>query len=283
VAARLGLTEIAEAKKAKRKRRADPKPNGAVKSERNGKKKRQKKHDKKQDKKHRKQPKDADIPLCPLNCEESGKKCCDDGSCVVIELCCPGQRMCADGGCQPKTECCDDERKCPDGSCAIIGECCPGLHLCYAGGPCFPGNVCCPNDPQPTCGQCEHLGCENGGWVCQPITEQCGPGGHWNPGRCRCEYCEEICNGTTHMCQSLDCQDGERCVEGTCTETCTDPRMPQLCCVEDPPGQIRCTCRGANEVCYSCGAICSCIPGQTCCPPDHRSFCPRECLVAPCV
>ena len=173
VAAHLGLTSVTEAKKSKQQQRASSKSHGELKSEGRGKKKHHKKRDKKRDKRRHKKPQDADIPLCPLTCEESGKKCCDDGSCVVIELCCPGQRMCADGGCQPKTQCCDDERKCPDGSCAIIGECCPGLHQCYAGGPCFPGDVCCPNDPQPQCGQCEHLGCENGSWVCHSARHAC--------------------------------------------------------------------------------------------------------------
>src|SRR5215207_6692842 len=167
VATRLGLTEITEATKARRKQRASSKSHDELKSEGTGKKKHHKKHDKKRDKRRHKKPQDADIPLCPLTCEESGKKCCDDGSCVVIELCCPGQRMCADGSCQPQTQCCDDEWKCPDGTCGRMDECCPGIKRC---GPstCVQEDQCCPDAPIPDCSECQEAVCANGEYVCRP-------------------------------------------------------------------------------------------------------------------
>jgi hypothetical protein len=210
----------------------------------------------------------------------AGKKSCGSAGCVEVGECCPDEWRCADGSCVAQEQCCPNEKRCNDGSCRSTDQCCPDEHSCYPGGPCYGPDTCCPNDPQPQCRGCQVLACENGQWICKDRSDQC-PGGRWNPLRCRCEYCEEQCDPVTHMCQSIGCPVGHHCEEGMCHVMCTNPQMPQLCCVDDDPGRAsRCTCRGANEVCYACGGICACTPGQTCCHPGYDALCPQACKSA---
>jgi hypothetical protein len=134
LAARLGLDEVTAAQKAKKRtRQADTSPS-ATQAE----SKRHKMHSKKHNKNHKINPKGTgDIPLCRLDCETTGRKCC------------------------------------PDGSCVLIGDCCPGMKHCGVTS-CIPEGQCCPGDDSAGCQPCEVEVCNNGEWVCQS-TDECGP------------------------------------------------------------------------------------------------------------
>jgi hypothetical protein len=218
-------------------------------------------------------------------CVAAGKCCpaerkCADGECYPADGCCPKEKQCVGGGhCYPADYCCPGERECPDGACAPAGACCPGEKQCFPGAPCVSASYCCYSE-QPECGFCKRLACENGSWVCQELREEC-PGGEWDPARCRCKYCEETCDPVTKLCHS-NCPDGHQCVEGTCHRVCTNPSKPKLCCKENRPGWVECSCGPANAKCYPCEwatGACWCLPGQTCCSLE-ASFCPQECLEA---
>jgi hypothetical protein len=178
LAARLGLTDDAEAKQ-KRKRRPEPKRQDTLQAEGKGKKKGKGKGKKK--------PSPKPQPSCG-----DGKKPCPDGGCVSQALCCPGERMCAGGVCQ--TGCCPDERQCyGTDMCVGAGECCPAEKKCgdecYPRGDCCPDqklcpsdvcvgkNECCPDAIPPLCGDCEEVACEGGELVCRPEEGPCCPAG----------------------------------------------------------------------------------------------------------
>jgi hypothetical protein len=244
------------------------------------------------------------------SCAAAGACCpetyrCDDGTCIdPLDACCPGQKKCDGGVCVSVDECCPDKKWCPGDYCIPKDQCCPGglpplcsecqRIVCENGdyvcrpnpfvkqcpdGSCVAPDACCPDD-QPACGFCQALTCENGQAVCKTLTQEC-PGGEWDAAHCRCKYCEVTCDPDTLMCHST-CPAGHRCEEGRCRLQCESPIRPQLCCVEEFPGQVRCACRWINEICYASGGIAACVPGQTCCPPEavRSGLCPRACLEA---
>ena len=317
VAARLGLAGDAEAKpkhKAKSEHKGTPeakrKGHGLLQAEGKGKKKRKK------PKPHPDASCDPDVvKLCgkcekvvcidgDWVCSSNGEKECPDGSCVAANACCGDKYRCGDGTCiDPFSECCPEQKLCA-GNCIAQDACChldptplcgpcervvceQGSWACQPrsdvkacpGGSCVPVEACCPDD-LPECGSCEYLDCVDENAICRPIIGQCEAGGEWDPQLCRCRYCEEICNSTTHMCQSIGCPDGHHCEAGQCIQICTYPSKPQLCCAEESTAASRCSCAPADAICYAAGVWC--IPGQTCCPPDavRLGICPQACLQA---
>jgi hypothetical protein len=257
----------------------------------------------------------------PLLCCE-GEKPCGGGCIAATSCCPYTERQCLlDDTCVPKDQCCSSQIKCPGGECVGLDDCCHGQKLCFStcvakdaccaadpfplcgpceevfcnqgswacrrrsdlkqcpDGSCVVPDACCPGD-QPQCGFCEVAACENGKQVCTPVMQEC-PGGMWDFEHCRCKYCEETCDPATGMCHST-CPEGHRCEEGKCLQNCDSPIRAQLCCIEEFPGQIRCACRFANEICYAFGGIAACVPNQTCCPPDavRSGLCPEACREA---
>jgi hypothetical protein len=224
-------------------------------------------------------PQPGPLPqLCDVLCADEGGRCCH-GECIDPSMCCyPEEKTCADGSCVAANACCSpEERDCGGGVCVPRNQCCSSEKPCQGG--CVPAETCCPTDPYPECDRCDQVVCKNGSWVCDNHHE-CPSGGTWNPERCRCEYCEVICNANTHMCQSIGCKDGEWCTDGFCGTACTEnPSLPQLCCAEDLTGQVLCYCTGASNICFWChSGVCACSPGESCCDPDvNGPFCPTEC------
>jgi hypothetical protein len=257
LAARLGLTDVTEAKPKKAKARhkgtpeAERKGHGQLQAE-----------GKRKGKKHHKSPKTPPPPPPDPICD-SGRARCPDGSCPPIGECCPGSRPCDDGFCHKEDQCCPNEKPCDGG--------------------CIPDDACCPDDPWPLCNRCDQVVCENGAYVCK-ADHTCPQGGEWNPEHCRCDYCEEDCGDPYNdLCHAPRCQDGERCIYGACQLACGGAR-PQLCCVQDPYSlEVRCYCMAADQICFNCGYgnVCACTPGdaQVCCDPNnplHRN-CPEAC------
>jgi hypothetical protein len=300
--ARLGLSETTEAKpkrhkskpKPKRTPQAERKAQGQLQAE--GKRKGKKGQGKKKPK-----PPQPPCSLDKFRCPD--ERTCPDDSCAGSGECCPTEQKCADGECYPWDDCCPGRKRCygnciPDDACChadpfpLCGQCeavfCDnGSYACRRrsdlkecpDGSCVTPDACCPGD-EPQCGFCEVPACEDGQAVCKTITQEC-PGGEWDTEHCRCKYCEETCDPDTLMCHST-CPEGHRCEEGKCRRNCDSPIRPQLCCVEEFPGQVRCACRWINEICYASGGIAACVPGQTCCDPDavRSGMCPQECLEA---
>lgn len=167
------------------------------------------KHKKKQKQKKSKQKKPKPPPSCA-----AGTYPCDDGSCVgpdqccsnevkcpegcVKDHCCIGENECKDGSCLPGGECCPEERACSDGWCASGGACCLDEQRC--GGNCIPADLCCDDNPNPLCSECEEIACKNGSKVCRSTCQYedsvcckgecllpCSGGQEINPRTCQCE------------------------------------------------------------------------------------------------
>ena len=318
VAARLGLADVTEAKPKKHKAKPKQQRAAHATAKQRGQLQAEGKNKKKRKKKPQASPEcNPDVvklcgkceePVCAAGdwvCRSNGEKPCPDGSCVAANACCGDKYRCDDGTCvDPFSECCPDQKLCAS-NCIAKDACChmdpaplcgqcervvceAGSWACQPrtdvkacpGGSCVPVEACCPED-LPECGPCEYLECVDGLGVCRPIVGQCEAGGEWDPQICRCRYCEEICNATTHMCQSIGCAEGSHCEAGQCIQICANPAKPQACCVDEAPDRAsRCSCGPANGICYGSGVWC--IPGQTCCPPDavRGGHCPQACLQA---
>jgi hypothetical protein len=254
----LGLAEDADATPERRQKRPERRARGTVQAE--GTRKGKKGGKKKKKARPKRRPR-----LCPADCEElDGGRCCPDGACVSKALCCK------------------DEWQCADGSCVSVpnGECCPGEKPC-GGGVCISSDQCCPGAPPPRCTECEEEVCENGNLACR-LNLECPQGWRKDRERCQCEQCEEACDSETGMCHFPGCKDGERCIGGLCTSVCTDPELPQLCCMFIQwRGEVQCYCVDADTMCFNCyDAVCGCVPGSAdyCCDPQvHGPHCPAEC------
>ena len=292
VAAQLGLTEVAAGKprrqgksKHKRNPHRERHEHGSLRTAGKGKSKGKGKGKHKPHKKpENPEPSPSSPPapepqLCDAYCDLEGGRCCH-GECIDPSMCCyPEEKTCGDGSCVAADVCCfPEERSCDGGVCVPRQQCCPGEKPCQGG--CVPTETCCPSDPYPECSSpCDEIVCKNGAWACNS-NHECPSGGTYNHEHCRCEFCEVICNATTHLCQAIGCNDGEWCTDGFCGTACTeDPQLPQLCCAEDATGEVDCYCTGANSICYWChSSLCACVPGHSCCDPDvHGPFCPGEC------
>jgi hypothetical protein len=256
VAARLGLGDVAEAKK---KRKEKPNRNRQSQAERKARGqlqaegKRKGKGKGKQDKRNRKPP------GCTGEFCDNGGRCCG-GSCVAPGACCPGEKPCG-GGCIAETSCCPYYEKECGGECIPTDECCElTAPLCTGECEeeyCDEGEWICIPKETPICGRCERQVCAGGNWQCLPAAE-CPPGKHLNPDTCKCEVCGYYCDPETDETKMFGCkaEEGERCSNGSCRRACPTYEYPdatQLCCGGDPAYGVDCHCFLPD---FSCNGRC---------------------------
>jgi hypothetical protein len=269
LAARIGLSGEAEAKK-HGKRHGEREHPGHLQAAGKGHKKHKNKHHPK--------PKDPQPQVCPSNCAEQGGRCCNDGSCTDLNRCCPDEKACLNAVCVSKTECCPEDRVCSDGSCVYGDVCCPDEKKC--GADCIPQDECCELG-YPLCGNvCTRVDCVNGEWECHPVPggtpcRMPGPGDkngtccngqctmeevtcplypwrYFDPNTCKCE-----CPTGSVDAYSPDCDTSGLCCPAShpamnCTGVCTkeDDATQWTCPVDydvcpEMPGRPPSCCRGS--------------------------------------
>jgi hypothetical protein len=254
LAARLGLSEDAEAKKTKRTRRSEATPQGRLRAEskRKGKKP------------GRKKPKPR--PPCGPDRWQ-----CADGSCVAKDQCCAGEKRCPDGSCRSEDQCCNDQKRCNDGSCVALDTCCADEWPCGDGscispdqccpdekrcgiGDCIPRNQCCPGERRCGDGSCTPF------YICCPDEKECGLGDDIDciPEDECCDFDAPLCSG----CQEPACIAGE----WTCRETCACRGFPDECRpgMEQDPETCICGCPADSISCgyFCCPADTTCLGGE---------------------
>jgi hypothetical protein len=263
LAARLGMTEAAEAKKKpKPKRRPKRKPPARPRAAGKGKGKKGKG-------KGKKQP-----PPLPPGCQSCTEcQMCLDGACVPDPVLngvrclgsgaacgyCQGGACaasvvppCADGVCPPHGQCCAEDRRCPDAEndagFACIDPatmCCPDEKRCASG--CVYRKACCEED-RPRCGPCGDI-CVNGTW-------RCSAGNPCADGSC--------------VAQDACCPEQWTCADGTCV-------AQDQCCQEEKPCGAG-VCVSANQCCPGekpCAGG-SCVAETACCP--DQKLCDGSCI-----
>ena len=291
---RLGLEERADAKKKHGRKHGDKKRANRLHAA-GKKRKKQKKKDK-----DRKPPSDPQPVLCDSSCQNTGGRCCADGSCIDLSECCP------------------EQRRCPN-ACVPLDQCCPGMKEC--GDYCIAPELCCELDPQPLCNDCSRPVCSAGSWVCESTCSfedsvccqgrcvaACGGGREVDPETCECR-----CPAGKRRCQNNSCvEEGEccplpeerRCANGACIteeECCPEDLLPKcqpsdlwdtVCC----HGQRVCRGRHTSPTCWSYHPLgqylhwnpetcdCECPAGyarnyqMSCCPTSHPHIVGGNCF-----
>jgi hypothetical protein len=233
VAARLGLTEVAEVaakQHTSRKRANQHAPRSSPAHQRSksvhvagkGKHKGRRKNKSRQ---HDKKPQNSPSPPCEFQCP--------GGPCVARTECCPGEKKCVD-------------RESPTGfSCLGADDCCPDQKKCASG--CVYRQACCPEE-RPQCGPTEEVLCVNGQYECSP---SCPNGRPCPDGSCvvQGECCpgERSCGGSICVAAGACCAGEQPCADGSCVaeeQCCPELQCGEGCCPDGMSCHHTGTCCG---------------------------------------
>lgn len=262
--AQLGVIERAGAKSRSKHKRHANRGHDAAHAEGKHRKKQQKHKRRKQNQSPPTTGVD-DLPLCRIDCEPSGGRCCPGGVCIDAASCCDSSPACPDGSCPEPGECCDGEWLCPGNICHPIDECCPGTKRC---GPtaCIAENTCCDKDPDPTCDSCSQVSCVDGTKVCSGCQGEgqvcCGGACLNRPCNNGCDISDDCSRCNKAPSGKAYCLWQDRCVDTTCPPGKQyDETLCRCIQVECPNVTSTCPPDWTTNLCGSTahGQLCYCL------------------------
>ncbi len=213
----------------------------------------------------------------PDVCQDGSRQCSGDGFQVCTDTDYDG---CFEWG---NTQSCDTGQTCTNGECVdtCVDACAAGQLRCVTGQPQYqecvcPAEGCCDWGNPVDCGAGES--CSNG--LCVSCDDDCTPFGarlcEDNNSYLQCgDFDDDPCN---EWSASTDCPQGKNCVNGICTDPCSDECQvygARTCNADDSGFQ---TCGNYDtDACLEWGDVKNCVPTEICADGVCVFNCTDEC------